>query len=280
MADGWRGGADPQLLGGAAMKLEVISKEPPVKSRDTEVLFVHGFWHAAWHWDEGFMDRFTAQGYKVHALSLRGHGESEGRDKIRWWSVKDYVQDITDVYQRFEKPPVLVGGSAGGGYVQKFLETHSPPAAVLIGSVPSVGLMGTTLRFASRHPLAFLKVNLAFDMWQVIATPELYREMAFSDALPEQELLDFYARAQNESYRAYFDLMLLNTPKPNRVSTPMLVVGSDADQIVSVKETERTARDYHADIEMLHGIGHLMTNDVGWEAVADRILAWLDARGL
>jgi alpha-beta hydrolase superfamily lysophospholipase len=60
----------------------------------------------------------------------------------------------------------------------------------------------------------------------------------------------------------------------------MLVIGSDADQIVSVKETERTAQDYAADIEVFHGIGHLMTNDIGWEAVADRILEWLDSRGL
>jgi esterase/lipase len=49
---------------------------------------------------------------------------------------------------------------------------------------------------------------------------------------------------------------------------------------VSVKETERTARDYGADLEMLHGTGHLMTLDVGWEGVADRILEWLDSRGL
>jgi hypothetical protein len=75
-------------------------------------------------------------------------------------------------------------------------------------------------------------------------------------------------------------MMLLNLPKPGRVSTPMLVIGSDGDQIVSVKETERTARDYGADLEMLHGTGHLMTLDVGWEGVADRILEWLDSRGL
>jgi pimeloyl-ACP methyl ester carboxylesterase len=262
------------------MQLEVISREPSSRTKQAEILFVHGFWHAAWCWDEGFMDYFADRGYRAHALSLRGHGASEGRDKIKWWSLTDYVEDLTAVYQRFENPPVLVGGSAGGGVVQKFLETHQPPAAVILGSVPSVGLMGATLRFASRHPLIFLKVNLTFSMWHIIGTPELYREMAFSDALPEEEMLEYYERAQQESYRAYFDMMLLNLPKPGRVSTPMLVIGSDGDQIVSVKETERTARDYGADLEMLHGTGHLMTLDVGWEGVADRILEWLDSRGL
>jgi hypothetical protein len=40
------------------------------------------------------------------------------------------------------------------------------------------------------------------------------------------------------------------------------------------------ARDYNADIEIYHGMGHLKSNDVGWEAIADRTLGWLDSRGL
>ena len=47
----------------------------------------------------------------------------------------------------------------------------------------------------------------------------------------------------------------------------MLVLGSDEYQIVSVKETERTARDYDANIEIFHSIGHFIANDVGWEVV-------------
>ena len=262
------------------MQLEVISKYPGSKMKSVEVLFVHGFWHAAWCWDEGFMEYFADHGYIVHALSLRGHGLSEGGDKIRWWSLKDYLKDLSDVYQGFDNPPILIGGSAGGGIVQKFLENHEPPAAVILGSVPSIGLLGSAFRFASRHPITFLKVNLTLNMWHVIGTPELYREMAFSDALSEKELLKFYGQTQNESFRAYLDMMLFNLPKPRRVRTPMLVIGSDADKIVSVKETERTAKDYNADLEILHGIGHLMTNDVGWETVADKILIWLDVHGM
>lgn len=58
------------------------------------------------------------------------------------------------------------------------------------------------------------------------------------------------------------------------------MIASDAGQIVWIKETERMARDYDADIEIYNGIGHLKSNGVGWETVADRTLGWLVARGL
>ena len=61
--------------------------------------------------------------------------------------------------------------------------------------------------------------------------------------------------------------MIFNLPKPDNVSTTMLVLGSDEYQIVSVKETERTARDYDANIEIFHSIRHFIANDVGWEVV-------------
>ena len=61
--------------------------------------------------------------------------------------------------------------------------------------------------------------------------------------------------------------MIFNLPKPDNVSTPMLVLGSDEYQIVSVKETKRTARDYDANIEIFHSIGHFIANDVGCEVV-------------
>ena len=61
--------------------------------------------------------------------------------------------------------------------------------------------------------------------------------------------------------------MIFNLPKPDNVNTPMLGIGSDEYQVVSVKETERTARDYDDNIEIFHSIGQFIANGVGWEVV-------------
>jgi len=58
--------------------------------------------------------------------------------------------------------------------------------------------------------------------------------------------------------------------RPKRVSTPMLVLGAEADGIFSPREIERTARAYGTEPVMLPG-GHDMMLDGSWEAVAERI---------
>lgn len=45
--------------------LEVIDKGTCSASRPIPLLFVHGAWHAAWCWDERFLDYFADVGYRA-----------------------------------------------------------------------------------------------------------------------------------------------------------------------------------------------------------------------
>ncbi len=261
------------------MQLEVISREPLGVARPTPILFVHGMWHGAWCWDDYFLPYFAAHGYAVHALSLRGHGAGAERKRLRRTSLADYVADVEQVAGGLPSPPVLIGHSMGGGIVQKYLESHQAPAAVLLASVPSRGLLPATLRFARRHPLAFLQVNLRLSMWPVVATPGLTREGFFSATMPEEQVEEYFSRLQDESYRAYLDLTFLNLPRPRRVTTPLLVLGASRDTLISVAEVEATARAYGTQAEFFD-MAHDMMLEAGWQAVADRILTWLEGRGL
>jgi pimeloyl-ACP methyl ester carboxylesterase len=51
---------------------------------------------------------------------LRGHGASEGRDRIRWHSIADYVSDVAQVAGQLSRSPVVIGHSMGGFTVQKY----------------------------------------------------------------------------------------------------------------------------------------------------------------
>ena len=137
------------------MKLEILSKKPKGVSRAVPILFVHGAWHGAWCWEKHFLPHFAEKGYASFALSLRGHGNSERPPHFRWMRIADYVADMAKVVGQLPEEPVLVGHSMGGLVVQKYLEEHTAPAAVLLAPVPVKGVLRTTLRIFFHHPWRF-----------------------------------------------------------------------------------------------------------------------------
>jgi pimeloyl-ACP methyl ester carboxylesterase len=139
-------------IDGISPKLEVIDKVRCSEVHPTPLLFVHGGEHAAWCWDEHFLDFFADKGYRALALSLRGHGGSATSKRLRSCSIADYVEDVCSVADNLTATPVVIGHSMGGFIAQKYLETHDAPAGVLMASVPPRGHLGATLRLVRRHP--------------------------------------------------------------------------------------------------------------------------------
>ncbi|GBD94276.1 haloalkane dehalogenase [bacterium BMS3Abin05] len=257
------------------MQLEMITQEPKTHPRPTPILFVHGAWHSAWCWAEHFLPYFAEHGYVSHALSLRGHGASEGNKHFRWTRLADYVDDVAQVVDQLPEPPILVGHSMGGQVVQKYLETHAAPAAVLLASVPVKGVLFTTLRMARNHPLIFMKVNLTMSLYPLIGTPALTRESFFSADMPDEILNTYFERLQDESYLAFLDMLIFKLPKPKKINTPLLILGAANDAIFHTNEIEATARAYNTQAEIFPGMAHDMMLEAGWQSVADRILEWL-----
>lgn len=260
------------------MKLEVISKRPSQPSSEPPILLIHGAWHGAWCWDVHFMDYFVRQGFAVHAVSLRGHGKSEGREKLRWTRIADYVEDVVTLAQSLPKPPVVIGHSMGGLVVQKYLELYTAPAAVLLASVPPSGVLATTLRIARRHPLIFAKVNLTFSLYPLVASPSLTREAFLSDSLPDEQVQRYWERMQDESFLGFLDMLAFNLPQPEKVKMPILVLGASKDTAFSPAEVEATARAYNTTADIFNDMAHDVMLEPKWESVAERISGWLKGR--
>ena len=258
------------------MKLEMISRYPAGRQHHTLLLFIHGMFHGAWCWDVHFLDYFAQQGFVAHAVNLRGHGNSEGRKKLRWTKIADFVEDVVLTVQQLPAVPILIGHSLGGFVIQKYLEEHDAPGAVLLSSPPPSGLLGTTLRLARRRPLVFAKVNLTLNMQPMISSPELAGEAFFSPDFPYDELLIYWKQMQNESYRALLDMVLLNRPNPSKIKTPLLVLGAELDNMLKSREIEETAMTYHTKAEIIPGVAHNSMLEQNWRMVADRILSWLN----
>jgi pimeloyl-ACP methyl ester carboxylesterase len=212
------------------MRLEIISKHPLENRYPTPLLFIHGMMHGAWCWDVHFLDYFAQHGFAAHAVNLRGHGSSDGRDKLRWTRIADYVEDVASASRQLPSPPVLIGHSMGGFVIQKYLEDYDAAGAVLLSSPPPVGLLGTTLRIARRRPLVFARINLTFSLLPVIATPQLAREAFFSADFPDEELRGYWKRMQDESYMSFLDMVALDLPRARDGEDTVAHLGRGAGQ--------------------------------------------------
>lgn len=262
--------------GGEGLRLEVIHREGKGEVCATPVLFVHGAWHGAWCWDEGFMGYFAERGFDCYALSFRNHGESEHRGQLRWKRGADYVEDLRQVVGEIGRPPILVGHSMGGYVVQKYLEQERVPATVLLASVPSNGALGGTLRTMRKHPLALVKTNLQLRLWPVVETPALARDALFSESMPESQVRGYFGRLQDESYLTFLDMVFLNLPHPKKAhKPPMLVLGGANDGLFTPSEARRTAHAYGAEVGVFPGMAHDMMLEAGWETVAEKVVRWL-----
>ena len=87
------------------MTLEVLTREPAGQAHPVPVLFIHGAYSCAGLWQPFFLPYFAQQGYAAHALSLRGHGGSDGREALKQTRLKDYVADVLEVAQGLPAMP-------------------------------------------------------------------------------------------------------------------------------------------------------------------------------
>jgi pimeloyl-ACP methyl ester carboxylesterase len=260
--------------------LEVIDKGSASAAHPSPLLFVHGAWHAAWCWDENFLGFFADKGYRAAALSFRGHGDSPTNKPLRACSIADYVEDVRSVADCLDRPPVIIGHSMGGLVVQKYLEKHDAPAGVLMSSIPPRGNLGNALRWLRDRPSNFAKMTLTGKALPYINPPQLARERFFSPNTPEADVRKYAARLQEDSSRVGIDCLLLSLPRPQRVTTPLLVLGAAEDGAHTRNEILATARAYGTEAEIFPDMGHNMMLEPGWDAVADRIHVWLGTHGL
>lgn len=265
------------------MQIEVITRTPTTPAHPTPLLFVHGAWHGAWCWDAFFLSYFAQQGYIVHAMSLRGHGKSAGGERFRWIAASEHVQDVAQVVASLGTQPILIGHSMGGFIIQKYLETHSAPAAVLLTPIPRHGIWQFTMRLLRHHPLGMLRMVALLDATQIIIPREKADYFLFSSKLPDDQRTRYLAQLEHESFRMALDTLLLNLPNAGKVranGTPMLVVAAEHDRLFSVAEEQATAKAYSADITVIPDMSHQVFLEPEWQGVADQVIAWLRKQGV
>ncbi len=259
------------------MKLEVITHEAKGMPRPTQLLFIHGIFSCAKLWDPFFQPFFADHGYTSHAISLRGHGASEGQDRIGTTRLRDYLADVEQVAARITPAPVMVGTSMGGVIVQHYLRRHSIPAAVLMAPGPPHGMIPSTLSMIATNPLLAYEMTMMSTFGPGTGSIETARRALFRPDTPGDYIERYFPEPLPEAPLAMLDLLGLDLPPSSpRRDVPVLVLGAEKDAFITPGALRETAKAFGVEAEVFPGMAHAMMLDEDWKRVATRILQWLD----
>jgi pimeloyl-ACP methyl ester carboxylesterase len=262
--------------------------ELPTSGPDTIVL-IHGFWVTPRSW-EHWIEHYEAKGYRVVAPAYPGFDvevESLNRDPspIEALTVPMVVERLEEIVKGVDTPPILMGHSAGGVFVQVLLDRGLGAVGVAINSAPTEGVAivpFTQLRStfpvlknpANRHKA----VGFTFEQWKY----------AFTNTFSEAEARRTYDRYHvPASGPIFWDSVLANvTPGHqdawvdyrNHARAPLLFISGAEDHLMPPSIQRSNAKHYKSktvtEVREFAGRAHLLPAQEGWEEVADYALEW------
>jgi pimeloyl-ACP methyl ester carboxylesterase len=263
---------------------------------DTVVL-VHGFWVTPLSWKK-WVERYEGKGYRVLTPTypgFEGGVEALREDPlpIEALTFPAIIEHIGGIIDELDKPPIIIGHSAGGVLTQILLDHGYGAAGVAIDSVPAEGVRVTPVsQIRSLFPI--LK-NPANRHKAVGFTAEQFH-YAFTNTLSRGESDKVYERYHiPASGRLVWVGATANfTPGQqknyvdfkNEDRAPLLFIGGSEDNIMPPAVNQSNTKHYrHAksptEYKEFEGRSHYsVIGDEGWEEVADYALEWAEANAV
>jgi pimeloyl-ACP methyl ester carboxylesterase len=218
------------------------------------------------------MPLFAERGWDAHAVSLRGHGRSEGSYLNA--SIEDHLEDVRHAVAALGGSPVVVGHSLGGFLIQHLLGERRFPAAVLVAPAPRRYPLRVAARAAVRHPRVMLRDLRSGDLAGIVGTEHLVRDALFTPLTPDPVVAGCAARLTGASMAVFRELFTKPPPGP-MPGTPTLVLAASEDRGFSPRLVGRVARRLDADFEVVELSGHEIPLDLEWRRAAETTLLWL-----
>jgi pimeloyl-ACP methyl ester carboxylesterase len=255
------------------------------------LVLIHGAWLSARSW-ENYVDYFGRRGFAVSAPEWpRKQGDVEEMRETAEGSAGLGVQEIVDNYAAviggLDQPPVLIGHSYGGLFVELLLDRGLGRAGVAMSPAPAKGILAlpfSTLKAgapALAHP----------SKWHGVVTLSLEEfTYAFVNTYAAEDAAAAYERyAVPETgqifYEAGFANFHLHAPTEvdfkNADRAPLLIVGAGEDHTVPASLSKAAYKRYEkstakTDYLEFEGRPHLHMTAPDWQEVAEAIDSWLD----
>jgi pimeloyl-ACP methyl ester carboxylesterase len=200
------------------------------------------------------------------------------------------VEHLEAVVGALDKPPILIGHSAGGVFTQILLDHGFGAVGVAINSAPTEGVAVVPLsQIKATFPV--LK-NPANRHKAVGLTPEQW-QYAFTNTFTEERGRELYERYHVPASGRVFWESAFATITPghqgsyvdysNDDRAPLLFISGDEDHLMPPSVQRSNAKHYKSDTvtEVKEFPGpHLLPSREGWEEVADYALEWAESHAV
>jgi pimeloyl-ACP methyl ester carboxylesterase len=253
------------------------------------IVLIHGLWMTPSSWDR-FRGYYTERGHTVIAPPwprISGSVEEIRRDPspLVGLGVTEIVDHYESLIGLLDRPPIIMGHSFGGLYVQMLLDRGLGAAGVAIDGAAAKGVLRVPL--SQLRALAPVLVN-PFNVRRTVALSFRQFRYGFANTMTEKEARDAYEReAIPAPGRLVFQAGLANfNPRAatkvdyrNESRAPLLLIAGSEDHTVPPAVNKSTYRKYRhtSAVTSFHefpGNSHLILAQHGWEAVADYALSW------
>ncbi|MEV1002597.1 alpha/beta hydrolase [Nonomuraea sp. NPDC050202] len=256
---------------------------------DTIVL-IHGFWVTPRSW-ENWIAYYEAKGFRVLAPAYPGFEvevEALNADTtpIEQVTVPQIIDSLEKLVGGLDKPPILIGHSAGGVFTQILLDHGYGAAGVAINSAPTEGVKIIPL---SQLKATFPVLKSPANRHKAVGLDYEHWRYAFTNTFPEHEARAAYERYHIPASGNIFWGSALANIHPGKDDTyvdyrnddrkPLLFIAGEHDNLMPPKIQRSNAKHYKApntitEVIEYPGRSHLMPAQQGWEEIADRALAW------
>src|SRR4051794_27835333 len=258
------------------------------ESAPNTIVLVHGFWVTPRSW-EHWKTRYEAKGYQVLTPAYPGFEvevEALRTDPspIEKVEVPEIIEMLEKVISALDRPPIIMGHSAGGAFTQILLDHGYGAAGVAINSAPTEGVKVVPLS-EIRTSFPILK-NPANRHRAVGLTPEQWYDV-FANTLSEQESRTLYDRYYIPASGKIFWGSALANFHPGKDDTyvdyhndsrpPLLFISGKQDPLFPPRVGHSNVKHYTSNTvtEIVEFDGaHLLPAAQGWEQIADYALDW------
>jgi non-heme chloroperoxidase len=247
-----------QITGGGGARLHVVETGNP---KGRPIVFIHGFSQSWLAWRRQ-MSSDLADDYRLIAMDIRGHGESEKpreaySDRILW------ADDVNAVIRELHlEQPVLCGWSYGSLVILDYIRQYGENAIGGVSIVDGLTKLGSDAALSVLTPelLNLVPGFFATDVEESTRSLESLVRMCFVREPPVEDLylmLGYNLAVPPHVRQALFSRSFDNDDLLRQIRKPVLVVHGAQDAVVKPSIVDQhQAGMTHAQVCVMSNAGH------------------------